>query len=219
MSQIPLPLAYAAADGIADFHVSPANQPAIALLEAWPGWGHACALIVGPAGSGKTHLIRLFQARCQGVQLTHDPAQWPVWPVARALYLLDDADRGLDPEALFHLYNRVAGNRAFLLLSMEREPGAWAGALPDLRSRLSSALLVRIADPDDALLGAVLVKRLRDRGVDVPPEVVDYVLARVERRFAVMAQVADALDAASLAVKRRITVPLARDVVLALSSG
>ena len=189
MSQIALPLAYKAADGERDFFVSDANAHAVAYLDRWPDWPRPVALLVGPEGSGKSHLARIF-ARQTGAEV------------------IDDLGGPGDDEALFHAWNR-AGERPLLLVS-RTPPSVWAVRLPDLKSRLAATPQVAIEAPDDALLVAVMAKQFRDRGLKVGPDVVAYVLARMERSFAKVAEVVEQLDAAALAAGRAVTVPLAR---------
>ena len=189
MNQIALPLAYKAADGERDFFVSDANAHAVAYLDRWPDWPRPVALLVGPEGSGKSHLARIF-ARQTGAEV------------------IDDLGGPGDDEALFHAWNR-AGERPLLLVS-RTPPSVWAVRLPDLKSRLAATPQVAIEAPDDALLVAVMAKQFRDRGLKVGPDVVAYVLARMERSFAKVAEVVEQLDAAALAAGRAVTVPLAR---------
>lgn len=189
MNQIALPLAYKAADGERDFFVSDANAHAVAYLDRWPDWPRPVALLVGPEGSGKSHLARIF-ARQTGAEV------------------IDDLGGPGDDEALFHAWNR-AGERPLLLVS-RIPPSVWAVRLPDLKSRLAATPQVAIEAPDDALLVAVMAKQFRDRGLKVGPDVVAYVLARMERSFAKVAEVVEQLDAAALAAGRAVTVPLAR---------
>ena len=82
-------------------------------------------------------------------------------------------------------------------------------------SRLAATPQLRIAAPDDALLAALLAKQFRDHGLRVGGDVVDYVLARIDRSFASIARIVNALDAAALAAGRPVTVPLARSVLQA----
>ncbi|MFC3713699.1 chromosomal replication initiator DnaA [Sphingoaurantiacus capsulatus] len=192
MSQIALPLAYKAADGERDFFVSDANSHAVIHLDRWPDWPQPVALLTGPEGSGKSHLGRIF-ARQTGAEV------------------IDDLGETQDDEAVFHAWNR-AGERPLLLIS-RLPPPQWQVALPDLRSRLAATPQVAIAAPDDALLTAVMAKQFRDRGLTVGPDVIAYVLARIERSFAKAADVVDRLDTAALAAGRAVTVPLARAVL------
>jgi len=92
----------------------------------------------------------------------------------------------------------------------------WRPALADLRSRLLAAPTVAIAAPDDDLLSAVLVKQFADRQLRVPPAVVHYLTARMERSFAACRRVVDLLDHHALASGRAITTALAREVLARL---
>ena len=44
--------------GRADFFVSPANAEAVALIEGWHGWPSRKLVVAGPAGAGKTRVLR-----------------------------------------------------------------------------------------------------------------------------------------------------------------
>jgi len=85
--------------------------------------------------------------------------------------------------------------------------------LPDLRSRLNALATVTVAAPDDALIAAVLVKLFADRRLVVTGDLVDYLAPRLERSFAAVRAAVEALDRASLERQRRITVPLAREIL------
>jgi DnaA family protein len=61
--------------------------------------------------------------------------------------------------------------------------------------------------------GAALVARAAAQGLDLPQDVLQYLLRRAPRNFAALCRLLDAMDAASLATQRRITVPLVRDVL------
>jgi chromosomal replication initiation ATPase DnaA len=98
-------------------------------------------------------------------------------------------------------------------MAARRAPASWVMALDDLRSRLRAALAIEIGPPDDALLGAVLVKHFADRQLRVGPELVLFLARHIERSFAVAAEIADRLDAVSLREGRAITVPLARELL------
>ena len=54
------------------FAVSEANAAALALVNRWPRWRQGHLLLVGPAGSGKTHLSHMWTARTRATRL--DPA-------------------------------------------------------------------------------------------------------------------------------------------------
>ncbi|HXR87106.1 MAG TPA: DNA replication protein, partial [Stellaceae bacterium] len=95
-----------------------------------------------------------------------------------------------------------------------REPPArWSIRLADLRSRLVAAPAVAVDAPDDALLGAVLVKLFTDRQLRISEDLIAYLLPRIERSFAAAQAIVAALDQAALADQRAVTVRLARDIL------
>src|SRR6185437_6172781 len=100
-----------------------------------------------------------------------------------------------------------------LLLTAPEPPSRWQTALPDLRSRLVAMPDVAVSPPDDALIGAVLLKLFADRQLAVGEDVVVFLLHHMERSFAAARRIVDGLDQAGLAEKRPITVPLARAVL------
>ena len=98
-------------------------------------------------------------------------------------------------EALFHLCNRLALGGGSLLVTGREPPARWPLALPDLASRLRAAPVARLEPPDDALLAAVLVKLFADRQVAVAPELIGYLVGRIDRAFAAAEATVARLDA------------------------
>jgi chromosomal replication initiation ATPase DnaA len=74
-------------------------------------------------------------------------------------------------------------------------------------------MVATIDPPDDALLGSIAIKLFADRQVTVGEEVIAFLLSRGERTVTGVAQAVDALDRASITLKRPITVPMAREVL------
>lgn len=215
MGQLPLDLGHRPALGGADFLVAPSNAAAVAWLDRWPAWPGPALMLVGPAGSGKTHLAQVFAARAGALRLGAADVTVTDLPdrlgAARAAVL--DRAEAAEAEAFLHLYNILAERGGHLLVVARQAPSRWDIALADLRSRLLAAPVAIIAPPDDALLSAVLVKLFADRQIRVSEEVVAYLLAHLERSFAAAQNVVAALDRAALAAHRRITVPLVRAVL------
>jgi DnaA regulatory inactivator Hda len=223
-AQLPLDLPHRPALGREDFLVADANQTAVAWIDLWPSWPQPAMVLHGPTGSGKTHLAQVWRHTSGAAEadaarlLAADP---PDLLGAGTDLLLDDADRAIanahDRAAverrLLHLYNVVRERGGHLLLTARSAPARWELQLPDLRSRLQAATCAELGAPDDQLIQAVLIKLFADRQLRVPPEVVRFLLLRMERSFAEAERIVDALDAASLAARKEITVPLARQVL------
>lgn len=198
-----------------DFFVSEANRLAVARLDATEGWPNGKLVLVGPEGAGKSHLAEVW-AEAEGATRLHpaDLATLDV-PAIAGPVVLDPIEEltAAEEEPLFHLHNHLAAARHPFLLVARTPPSSWPLALPDLKSRMAAADVVRIEPPDDALLAAVLVKLFADRQLAIAPEVIGWLAARIERSFAEAARVVAALDAAALAEGRAVTRPLARRVL------
>ncbi len=208
-AQLPLDLHHRPAMGREDFLVSPSNAEAVRWIDLWPDWPGPAVVLVGPPGSGKTHLAQVWRART-GAEVFAGEIGAPGPAV-----LVDDVDRRTDDEALFHLYNALNSAGGHILFTADVPPARWAGRLRDLVSRLSAAPNVRIQAPDEPLIAAVMAKMFSDRQLSVAPEVLSFLVTRMERSFAEARSLVAALDAASLSAKRAVTLPLARDVLAA----
>jgi hypothetical protein len=189
-SQIALPLDWPVADSEEDFLVSDCNRAAFDHLKRWSVWPVMATILTGPRKSGRSLLGRIF-ARKTGGRL-FDPAE------------------GHDEESLFHAWNEAQEKRKPLLLVADGQPPAWVVSLPDLRSRLAATPHVEIGQADDALIAALLVKLLADRGVAFPAEVADFLVPRIERSYVAIQRVVDDLDRALLSHHRRLTIPMVK---------
>jgi len=220
--QFPLALEFLPALGRADFLIAPCNQAAAALVDAWPDWPGPHALVHGPHACGKTHLLTAWREK-SGASLL-DPARLTVDSLGDALdaasgagelpaWALDGLEEVVDETLLFHLLNSVRERRGTLLMTARAAPSRLNFSLPDLTSRLAAATAVVIEPPDDDLLAGLLIKLFMDRHLTVDPDVVAYILPRIERSFAAIHEAVTALDRAGLAAKRRVTVALVRQVL------
>ncbi len=214
--QIPLSFEHRHALDAEDFVVADANRDAVAWLDRWPDWPGRALALYGPAASGKSHLAHVWQHR-SGARLIAASAL-TVANVIDALgpehrLVVEDSDRGVDEEALFHVINLVREEDGFLMLTGRDAPARWTIALPDLMSRLAAIPTVAVTAPDDGLLAAVLVKLFDDRQLRVADDVIDYLVMRMERSFAAVGSLVESLDSLSLAERRNITIPLARRVL------
>jgi chromosomal replication initiation ATPase DnaA len=222
LSQLTLDLPHRAALGAEDFLVSDCNLPAVKLIDDWPDWPDQVQLLIGPAASGKTHLVRVWQALSQARSLVPqnlDMGFIDSLPEGTPL-VVEDADRArYDEEALFHLLNLSREKRLFALITARSSPSLWGCTLPDLMSRLNAAPLIAIGAPDDALLRTVMLKHFADRQLDIDPKVLEFLALRVDRSLAAAAAAVEAVDRAALASGRKISRQLVADVLEANASA
>lgn len=217
--QLPLELGHRPALGREDFLVAPSNEAAVAWLDAWPDWPGGGLAVFGPAGCGKTHLAHVWRARSHAAML--EPGRFaenapPVLIGEGRAVVLDGVGPPLAPHAerhLLHLHNLLRERDGHLLICARTAPSRWPVTLRDLASRLAALPAVAVTPPDEALIEAVLVKQFADRQLAVAPEIIAFIVGRIERSFAAVAEIVAALDRASLAARRRVTLALARDVL------
>jgi chromosomal replication initiation ATPase DnaA len=209
MRQLALPLPIAASFDARDVIADASNEAALSWLAKPEAWPLGRLALFGGAGLGKTHLARAAAARfgwrwLDGMGLRGLPAPAPQGNV------IDDADCVADEAALLHLINLCAERGESLLLIGREAPARWPVRLPDLASRLRATQAVGIGPASDALLRALLSKFFADRQLRVEPDVQAWLLTRLPRDAASLAEAVARLDRAALGMGGRITRPLAR---------
>ena len=217
LRQLVLNLPVAEGDGLEDFLRHSSNAAALDAVLEWPGWPSVALLIDGPSGCGKSHLARIWARRSHATFLSAGEIFEHARPVdrlgQRSCCVVDDADQVEDEVLLLQLYNITRERQGHMLLTASAPLGAWLPRLPDLASRLKTGWTAHVGAPQDELLAAVLVKQFADRQLNVPGEVVAYLLARMERSFEAARRLVQVIDRVSLHAKRPITLPLAREVL------
>jgi chromosomal replication initiation ATPase DnaA len=216
--QLALALDHAESLAREDFLGGPSNAAALALIESYPDWPGRGAVLVGPEGSGKSHLAAIWAAEAGARSLgartladTHLPAA-----LATGTLVVEDIAPGdFDERALFHLLNLAHEEQAYLLLTARTAPAGWNVAIRDLESRLKALPVVALAPPDDALLRAVLVKLFADRQLLVDESLVGYVATRIERSFAAARTIVGRLDQEAMRLQRPLTRALAAEILRA----
>jgi chromosomal replication initiation ATPase DnaA len=214
--QLPLAMPHQAAMNREDFLVGEGNREAMAFIDAWPDWPASVVLLIGPNGSGKTHLVNIWAAKSRAAVIPASDlsSSDPTLLVGTGAVAVEDADDpALDEKALFHLLNAARGRGASVLITAHSVPSAWGVTLPDLLSRLRAAQPAFLGPPDDELLEKVMIKLLADRQIAIDAGVLEYILLRMERSCAAACSLVDALDRESLARGRRITKAIAAEVL------
>lgn len=195
------------------------NAEAVAALERAAAGTLAERGIVlwGASGAGKSHLLAasVEAAARHGRRAIHWASPAEVDPDAElggALVAVDDVDRA-DADAtarLFTLYNALA-DRGGTFVAASGLPPARLALRDDVRTRLSWGLVLEVVPLADDEKPAALAAYARSRGFALSDEVIVYLLAHGRRDMRALVATLAALDRASLAQKRAVTVPLLRD--------
>ena len=214
--QLVLDLAHRAAHGRDDFLVTPSNAAAVAMIDRYPDWPHYGVVLVGSAGSGKSHLLEVWRQVSRAPLITAaDIGHTPPDQLLRQQALAIDNAPGaaLDERALFHILNLARQTASHVLIASEADPASWSVALPDLASRLKAMAVARLDPPDDVLLRGVLVKLFADRQLAVEEAVVSYLMLRMPRSLDAARALVAEIDRLALVEQAAVTRGLAARVL------
>ena len=199
-----------------NFLEGPANEAGLALVESWPDWPNRIMLLVGPEGSGKSHLASIWAER-SGARSTSaralTAAAVPGALATGALVVEDLKPGDFDERAMFHLMNLAREDKAYVLMTARLPPSAFEVELRDLRSRLRAVPAVSLLPPDDLLFRSLIVKFCADRQLSVDETVVSFLTTRIERSYAAVRQAVELLDTEALRLGRPVTRALAAELL------
>ena len=179
----------------------PSNEGALALIDSWPDWPARAIALVGPEGSGKTHLATIWAATAGArVVSAHALGETDI-PAALATgaLVVEDAAAIADERALFHLINLAREEGAFLLFTARSAPAFWPVALPDAgvaAARACRSLTLAGAGRRHAARRHRQACRRPSAALD--ESVVRYLSTHIERSFAAARAAVIALDKEAL---------------------
>ncbi len=180
--------------------------------------------IAGDTSTGKSHLLLAASQLFEGGEAFYLPFSELIHMGPGVLegleqcrlLCLDDLDLiAGDPaweEALFHLFNRCQQHQCQWIVSAVNTPGHMELKLPDLKSRMSWGLLIRLPALDEALRLQVLEQQARHFGFSLSDEVKQFIIRRAPRDLGTLTKLLYQIDRASLAEKRAITVPFVKSI-------
>lgn len=196
-----------------DNFVAGGNAETLTGLAAWlaPESREPSLLLWGEAGAGKTHLLRASEA------LYHDAAADPdliIVGEASGFHAVDNVEAlsNTGQIALFNLFNRLRSTGGRLLTAADQPPRHLT-LREDLRTRLGSGQIYQLHVLTDDEKTEALTTQASARGLRLPPDALDYLLARAPRDMRSLMSLLSALDRYSLEHKRPITLPLLREVL------
>jgi len=178
--------------------VSEANRDAAQMLTDWRNWPGGALALVGPQGSGKSHLALAWALEAGARQLTGDISPdeaAATFAESDGRVLIDDAEAEANEAALWRVLDLARTRGGAVLLVGATAPGLWPVSLPDLRSRLAALPVARLREPDEALMDVILRRVCREQFIQLSDDAVQYLVRRLPRTFAAAQAWAAALDA------------------------
>lgn len=178
--------------------------------------GERILYLWGPAGCGKSHLLRAMarKAGAQGKQAAYLCAPGIELPIEAQFLALDEVQR-LDAAAqitVFDAYNRLRAMQS-VVLAAGNLPPADLPLREDLRTRVAAGVVMQVRPLSEDEKRTVLDAHARHRGLELGAGILDYLLARFPRDLGSLVAAIDALDHYSLRTRRAITLPLLRETI------
>lgn len=202
--------------------VSEANQDAARLLTDWRLWPGGALALVGPKGSGKTHLALAWALETGARQLEPDAdADHAALAFSETggLLLVEDADLSSNQAMLWRLLDLSRQRRGAVLLTSARAPSEWPVELPDLRSRLAALPVARLKEPDEPLMEVLLRRICREQFIQLSDDAAKYLVRRLPRTFAAARAWAAALDADLVRGARPVSLASAKRALARMEAG
>lgn len=211
--QLVLDIALPPSWAVEDYVPGQANSDARQLCQTL-NWPTPVGVLIGEAGSGKTHLAHVCAARFEAPVWLDQSDQTPL-SSSSDLLILDGLERwvGREEDLLFHALEAARAAQVPVLATSQAAPENVGLKRPDTVSRLRAGLRADIALPDDGLFTAIAIKLFTDRQLLVAPSIAEYLLARMERSYANLTRLIALIDERSLAAGRSITKALAGEVL------
>lgn len=218
-TQFPLDLALTPDNSSGAFVHGTSNAEAVTALADTANWANNILAIIAPKGSGKTHLGHIWVERHKAIALDGSKGFVPRQSYRGRALWIDDASRA-DEYTLFTLINlTITGELKALLFSDQNMPSDWNVQLPDLHSRLKNVQIVRLQEPDEALLSAIITKLFMDRGLKVSDTLIDYLLVHADRSVDSLRALICDLDKQAAAEKVNVTRAFAAKYMLKFKQG
>jgi DnaA family protein len=227
MRQLALPVSLRTSSVFESFFPGPNAGVVTQLKSLTRGVRPPVIWLYGPKGVGKTHLL---QSVCANAGRRGEPSAY--LPLRDASVMKSDLLSGCETlsfvclddfdaivgdanweRALFRLYTELEDQGGLLLIAAEGPPVSMSIALRDLASRLAAGTVLRLQPLTDEEQVIALTLRAEQLGLELPIDTANYLIRRLPRDMTSLCDALDALDQASLADQRRLTVPFVRDVI------
>ena len=202
-----------------DFMVNECNQEAIQFIDNFYQRKIKSGVLIGPKGSGKSHLVNVF---CKNFEkekwIISEKKEKDIYKVFQEnnVVIIEDIDliASLDEEKyLFHSINLSKELNIILLLTSGLDLSKINIKTPDLRSRLDSIQSVNILEPNDDLMNILILKLFHDRQILIKPNIISYLMQRVERSYLGISEIVDLIDNVSLSKKKSISINLIKELL------
>lgn len=225
--QLPLHFEFRANQTFNDFF-SGSNQEIVThLQQCITGVGEQQICLWGKPGEGKSHLLQAccHQAQHQNLSSFYFDLSNAELPDSSMLNGLDQYDvvcfDNIDciagntawERAFFNFFNQHRERGHKLVVSSSSAPNDIGIQLPDLKTRLNWGLTLKIQSLTDSDRIAALIFKADQMGFEIAPQAGRFLLTHYDRDLASLWALLEKLDRASLAAKRKLTLPFLKQIL------
>ena len=200
-----------------DFYVSTKNELAYKMIKKWPEWPTKVVYIYGSEKCGKSLVCKLWKDISRGIYINKKNflekliTQNDLGYIQNHNWIIDDVDYIISfednkyEEKILNLINIIkTSGKNNILMASRKMPRLLDSGLKDLISRISSATVIEMRDPDEILLKKIIEKYLNERNIQINNESLDYLINRIERSYKSALKFAKMIDIMSLEKKTKI---------------
>ena len=198
-----------------DYYVSSSNQEAYDFINSWPKWIKRISNIFGPSGSGKTHLTSILKNKTSTYEIQADHLNDKIFFEfkTKEVLIIENLNEKISENLLFSLWNVALQDNKYLLITSSKPINTYKFKLPDLKSRVSSCVIIGMNLPSDDLISVILSKNFSDKQIKVEKKHIDYIIKRIDRSYEKISQFIQTLDKYSLKKGSPFSLKLIKEVL------
>ncbi len=197
-----------------DFIVGKSNYEAVKWIDTWPNWRENGIIVIGPQGSGKSHLVSVWRKKSFGQEvILKYKNNFNEEIFKQKNIAIENLQEIKDYDYLLHIINYISEKGGKILITSTKKPAHLKINLADLSSRLLAYPHAEMKPPSDDVLEGLLIKLFLDRGLKVSKTVVKYILSRIERTYDNAKLLVFNIDKRALEENRAITIPLVKNEI------
>ena len=197
-----------------DYIVGDSNIDAVKWIDTYPNWQYNGIIIEGPKSSGKSHLVRVWQKKSNCNIVNFDQVnREEINTKENKNIAVENIEKIINFEFFLHLINYKKEKKLNFLLTSRKSILELNINLKDLKSRLLEMPKVTISLPTDEIVKGLILKLLKDKGIDIDFKLVDFIIKRIERSYEGVNNFIQKLDNVSLEKKKNISMSIIKHVL------
>ena len=199
-----------------DFFVSSNNFSAYKLIESWPNWPGKWVNIIGPTGSGKTHLSKILEKKIKKLKIIDEiDLNNKVLSELKNFncLIIDNFENKIEEKLFYTILNQSKQLENFIVINSKVPINKFKLKLNDLKSRFNSFIFIGIDLPTDDLLKVIISKSFSDKQINLNSNVSEYIIKNVDRSYEKVFKFLADLDELSLSSGKSININLIKKVL------